>query len=383
LVLLVLIAAVVGKLLEIVLVGGLRRLIRRFFNAWDETFEKKVMKRVNLLFAAGLVGVLLPNIGLPVRFNLVLFVLVKLTVSVAAILIVSGILDLVFDAWSKVAAQTETKMDDQLIPLLRRAAKVLIFAIGGLFVLQNLDVDVGSLIAGLGLGGLAFALAAKDTLANLFGSFTIFADRPFQIGDSVSISGVEGSIEEVGFRSTRIRTFYGSLVTLPNSKVADALIDNLGKRVTRRIKTALSLTYATTPAQMQAFVEGVRASILASPWTKKDSFEVHFADMGASSLDVMVVCYSDSPGYRDYLEAKHHLMLEWMRLAEDLGVGFAFPTQTLHVESLAALDSVPEVQVPADEMLGQTVAGYGPDGERGTPRTPDVSAGFWPEEPEE
>ena len=101
------------------------------------------------------------------------------------------------------------------------------------------------------------------------------------------------------------------------------------------------------------------------------------------ALDVMVVCYSDSPGYRDYLEAKHHLMLEWMRLAEDLGVGFAFPTQTLHVESLAALDSVPEVQVPADEMLGQTVAGYGPDGERGTPRTPDVSAGFWPEEPEE
>ena len=379
LVLLVVVAIVVGKTLELLLVGGLRRVIRRFFSTWDEKFEKAVMRRINLLLAAGLVGLLLPNIGLPVRFNLVLFILVKLTVSVAAVLIVTGIIDLIFGAWSRVAASTETKMDDQLIPLLRRAAKVLIFAIGGLFVLQNLDVDVGSLIAGLGLGGLAFALAAKDTLANLFGSFTIFADRPFQIGDAVELSGVEGNIEEVGFRSTRIRTFYGSLVTVPNSKVADSVIDNLGKRTTRRIKTVISLTYDTTPVQMQAFVEGVRASILASPWTRSDSFEVHFAEMGASSLDVMVVCYSDSAGYRDYLEAKHHLMLEWMRLAEDLGVGFAFPTQTLHVESLAAQLPPGATEVPSTKMLGQTVAGYAPGGERGTPRTPDVSAGFWPE----
>ena len=383
LVVLVLLAIVLGKVLEIVLVGGLRRLIRRFFASWDETFEKAVMKRVNLLFAAGLVGILLPNIGLPVRFNMVLFVLVKLTVSVAAVLIVTGIIDLVFDAWGRVAASTDTKMDDQLVPLMRRAAKVLVFVIGGLFVLQNLDVDVGSLIAGLGLGGLAFALAAKDTLANLFGSFTIFADRPFQIGDDVSIAGVDGAIEEVGFRSTRIRTYYGSLVTLPNSKVADALIDNLGKRATRRIKLNLSLTYDTTPDQMQAFVEGVRASILASPWTKKTSFEVHFAEMGASSLDVMVVCYSDSRGYRDYLEAKHHLMLEWMRLAEDLGVEFAFPTQTLHLESVAATSPPGDKPVMSSEDLGQTVAGYAPEGERGTPRTPDVSAGFWPEVVEE
>lgn len=374
--LLVVLCLMVGRLVELLVVGGFRRLLTRWVKDWDEVIEHDVLRRLNLLVAAGLASGLLPNLGLPVRLNQVLFVAVKIAASVAAVLIVNSLSDLGFDAWKRHAAQTETKMDDQLIPLLRRAARLIVVLIGGLFVLQNLDVNVGSLLAGLGLGGLAFALAAKDTLANFFGSLTIFADRPFQIGDWVVINGVEGTVAEVGFRSTRVRTFYDSLVTLPNSKVADSTIDNMGQRRYRRFKATVSLEYGTTPAQMQAFVEGVRGSILASPYTRKDVFEVHFHSMGASSLDVLVYAFFEVASWTDELHGRHALQLEWMRLAADLGVAFAFPTQTLHVATLGAQPPTPRPAVPGEGVLGEIVDAYGPGGPRSHPRpTPIGTAG--------
>jgi len=331
LVLLIFGSVVLGRLAELLLVGIQRKAIRKFFEDWDSDFEKAVTRRAGLLVAAGAASLLLPNIGLPVRFNQFLFIVLKVLASVAAVLIGLAIVDLLFDAWKRVAAGTETKMDDQVIPLLRRTAEVLVWLIGSLFVLQNLDVDVGSLLAGLGLGGLAFALAAKDTLANVFGSLTIFTDRPFQIGDWVVIGGVEGSVEQVGFRSTRVRTFYNSLVSLPNQTVANATIDNMGQRQYRRFKTVLALTYDTTPEQMEEFVAGVRASIEANPRTRKDTFEVHWNSMGPSSLDVLVYAFFEVATWTEELQGRQELMAEWVRLARRIGVEFAFPTQTLHI----------------------------------------------------
>ena len=330
LILLILGAAVIGRLFEIVFVGGLRKLIRRFFESWDAEFEKSLMRRLNLLVSAGIVAVLLPNLGLPVRLNLVLFVAVKLVASVAAVLIGMSLVDLLFDAWSRVSDRTETKMDDQLIPLLRRAADVLVWVVGALFVLQNLDVDVGSLLAGLGLGGLAFALAAKDTLANIFGSLTIFGDRPFQIGDWVVVGDVEGTVERVGFRSTRVRTFYDSLVSIPNSVVANATIDNMGQRRARRFKILLSLTYDSTPAQIEAFVAGIRATIDNNP-KMREGYEVHWNNMGPHSLDILVYCFFQVETWTEELAGRQELMMEWYRVAREAGVEFAFPTQTLHL----------------------------------------------------
>ena len=140
----------------------------------------------------------------------------------------------------------------------------------------------------MGLGGLAFALAAKDTVANLFGSATIFASRPFQIGDWVYIDGTEGTVESVGFRSTRVRTFYNSLISVPNAKVVDSVVDNYGARQYRRVKAMLGLTYDTPPDKLEAFVVGVRELIANHPKTRKDLFEVHFYEFGPSSLNVLV-----------------------------------------------------------------------------------------------
>ncbi len=376
--LLAVLALILAKVGEILGRGLLRRTIRSFTERWDEEVERRVLSRANLLLMAGIVAILLPNLAFPVRFNQILFVALKLCISVAAILILNAVVDLVFDTLGQKAAGTDTKMDDQVLPLLRRAAKALVLVVGSLFVLQNLDVDVASLIAGLGLGGLAFALAAKDTLANLFGSVTVFADRPFQIGDWVVIGGVEGIIEEVGFRSTRVRTFYDSVVTIPNSRMTDTTIDNKGRRRYRRFKTTLGLTYDATPDQVQAFVEGVRASIQASPYTRKEAYEVHFFGLGAHSLDVLVYCFFEVSDWTDELKGRHALLLEWMRLAESLGLGFAFPTQTLHVETLAGAGKVALPPVPTHPMMAETVTAFGPGGQRSQPETKPFTNGYWP-----
>jgi len=377
---LILLAPLLAKVLELLFRSVLRRGITRFVTRWDEQAERVVLRRLNLLIAAGVVAALLPNIGLPVRFNQVLFMVVKLVASLAGVMILHGFVDLVFAAWTRLAQGTDTKMDDQLLPLLRRASKALVLVVGLLFVLQNLDIDIGSLLAGLGIGGLAFALAAKDTLANLFGSLTVFADRPFQIGDWVQIGSVEGMVEEVGFRSTRVRTFYDSLVTIPNSKMTDTVVDNMGRRRYRRFKTVLGLTYDTTPEQMQAFVEGVRASILASPHTRKDAFEVHLQGLGSHSLDVLVYAFFEVPGWREELVGRHNLLLEWMRLADSLGVQFAFPTQTLHVETLAAQKALEAGQPPLDAALKNAAESFGPGGAQARPQGPVITDGFWPPE---
>jgi MscS family membrane protein len=262
------------------------------------------------------------------------------------------------------AEATASKLDDQLVPLISKTLKVFVSIIGGIFILGNLDVDVGSLLAGLGLGGLAFALAAKDTVANLFGSAMIFIDKPFQIGDTVVLNGVEGTIEEVGFRTSRLRTAYDSQVTMPNALVVNAMVDNHGRRKYRRYKTVLGLTYDTPPEKVQAFCEGVRAILAGMAAVRKDLYRVEFVQFGASALEIEIICFFTVTSTDDEMAARTQVNLEMMRLAAHLGVAFAFPTQTVHVDTLAAPGStrVPPPHEPDRAQLTQVIDGFGPGG---------------------
>jgi MscS family membrane protein len=325
-----------GLVFRFVLGRFMRSTAGRFFESWNLDYERAILRWSARLVTAGVAAMLLPNLALPVRVNQVLFVILEFAACIAAVLIVHSLVDFVADALARRAAATEGTMDDALVPLIRRGAKLLVDVTGGLFVLQNLDVDIGSLVATLGIGGLAFALAAKDTLSNLFGFLTIVADRPFQIGDWVDIDGSEGTVEEVGIRSTRIRTFYDSLVALPNSTVAGAKIDNMGRRRRRRFKSHLGVTYDTKSTQMTDFVDGIRASIAAHPLMAKNP-DVHLHQMSSSSLDVLVYAFIEAATWTEELATRQELMLEWMALAEKLGVEFAFPTQTVHLADQAHL----------------------------------------------
>lgn len=235
---------------------------------------------------------------------------------------------------SKIAKETENPLDDQVIPFVEKFFRILILIIGGLVIFQNLGFNVMSLVAGLGLGGLAFALAAKDTASNLFGSFMILMDRPFQIGDWIVAGKVEGTVEGIGFRSTRIRTFYNSLVSIPNSFLANVSIDNMGRRAYRRIKTYLGITYDTPLKKIEQFVEGIKEIIRTEKYTRKEDFHVVFNQYGESSLNILIYFFLKTSNWGIELKEREQIFLKIYKLAETLNIQFAFPTQSLWIEGI-------------------------------------------------
>lgn len=236
--------------------------------------------------------------------------------------------------WQVRAAQTDTKLDDQLVPIVRRSSKVFLIIIGVVLVLQNMGYSVGSLLAGLGIGGVAVAMASKDTVANLFGSFVIFLDKPFQIGDWIEMGSTEGTVEEVGLRTTRIRTFANSLITVPNAMFTTTSINNWSRMKKRRIKMTVGVTYSTPPDKLDDLVRGIRQLIADNDDIHHDFFLVNFDNFGSSSLDIFIYCFTTTTNWGRFLQVKQDFMLAIMRLVEQMELSFAFPTQSIHIESL-------------------------------------------------
>lgn len=297
-----------------------------------ESLDSNVLRPLGLMAMAMMWWSGLNMLGLPDTALVILLVAVKLLVSLSGIWSAFRIVD-IFDAlWTSKALKTHNKFDDLLVPMLSKSLKVFVVVIGIVFAADNLNIDVTSLLAGLGLGGLAFALAAKDLLGNFFGSVTVLLDRPFSIGDWVVIGDIEGSVEEVGFRSTRVRTFYNSLVTMPNSILTTTKIDNMGARRYRRMTHKLSVTYDTNPEQIEAFCEGIRKIIQMHPYMRKDFYHVYFNEYGAASLNILVYVFWATPDWSTELRERHRFLLDILRLARQLEVEFAFPTQTLYLK---------------------------------------------------
>lgn len=269
-----------------------------------------------------------------------------------------NVINVVASYFLQVAKRTENRFDDLLVPLIHKTAKVLVTLVGILFVAQSMGSDLTALLTGLGIGGLAVALAAKDTLANVFGSMTVLMDRPFQIGDWICTGDVEGSVEEVGFRSTRVRTFYDSVITVPNSNLTNREIDNYGRRRYRRFTTKIGITYDTPPDRIEAFCEAVRQLILAHRWTRKDYFHVYLNGLGSSSLEILLYVFWQVPDWNKELAEKHRLLVDILRIGHELGVSFAFPTQTLHVqqESHHEYDALPDESAAVAQSVAMAIS---------------------------
>jgi MscS family membrane protein len=357
----------------------LKLFVRLRFDAADHAFwheERERLGRALWALAVAITFLLgFPALDFPGVAEEIVHQLASLLGAVAVVMLGFEGVDIFTDVLKRRADLTESRLDDQLVPITNTALKVATLVIGMLFILGNLGVNVTSLVAGLGLGGLAVALAAQDTFKNLLGGVTIFADRPFQVGDWVLVGDIEGTVEYVGFRSSRVRTFYNSVVTVPNARIVDTHVDNMGLRRWRRYRTSLGLAYHTTPDQVQAFVEGVRAVIRANPDMRKDYYIVEFTEFGPSSLDILVYCFIDAPDWNAELRTRHVLNLDIMRLAEELDVEFAFPTQTLHVASAPGQPAVVPA-APGREQLGETVQGFSPTGSSGQRTDQPITAGY-------
>lgn len=221
-------------------------------------------------------------------------------------------------------------LDNTLIPIIRRAILGVIWAIGIMMALKNVGVDVGALIAGLGIGGLAFALAAQDTIKNIFGGITIFTDRPFRIGDRIIVDGFDGFIEDIGIRSTRLRTLEKRLVTIPNYKIVEASIENISNEPMRRVILDLGLTYNTSPEKMEKALEILKG--MPSRVKNVDSKEViaYFSGYGAFSLNIRFIYWVKDVA--KFPETNSNVNLDILHSFNDAGLEFAFPTQTVYIE---------------------------------------------------
>ena len=257
------------------------------------------------------------------------------------------------DEWiAKWVNRTESTLDDHLAPFVRKSLRVFIVFIAGLMAIQNLGYSISGLLASLGIGGLAVALAAKDTLANVFGSLMIILDRPFHIGDWIKAGDLEGTVEEVGFRSTKIRTFAKTLISVPNSTLTNMAIDNFSRMPKRRIKLTVGVTYEATPQQLRQATARIRAMLQAHPAIDQEFMLVHFTDFGASSLDILVYCFTATTVWGEYLQAREEVCTAIMDILEELGMEIAFPSRSLYLRGQAQ-DMLP---APAGDGLAEAAA---------------------------
>jgi MscS family membrane protein len=218
------------------------------------------------------------------------------------------------------------------MPWIKKTLLAIFFVFGVLMIAQSLGADVKAFLAGLGIGGLAVALAAQDTLANIFGSVVVAVDQPFKVGEFVQIGGNSGAVEDIGLRSTKLRRADKALVIVPNKTVASEAITNLSRFTRRRVEQVIGLTYDAKPEQMDEVVETFRTLILAEQEVLPESVMVFFRDFSASSLDIWIVYETKDPDFQKHMRLKQRLNVAFMRTVETRKLSFAFPTQTVHLD---------------------------------------------------
>lgn len=330
----------------------------KLLQKYDEEFKEStisVWKPVGRLLFASLLFFSAEKIGLPLSVIDPFLVLLKVFALAVAVWSVFAIADLCGRYFTRRAKRQSNQFNHLAISLGTTTVKLLAIVIG-IFAATITFIPewTQTVVGGFGIGGVAIALASQESLSNFIGSLSVLFDSPFVIGDWVIVNGIEGEVESVGFRSTRIRTGMNSQVTIPNSQVAKTHVDNLGRRRYRRYLTRIGVEYKTTTEQMRAFCEGIQELIRRQPHTRKDFYAVYFNDFGDSSLEIILVCYFEVSDWPTELRERHRLLLDIVTLAEQLKVTFAFPTQTIHLYKEEAASRLASIENP--ETAGQTAA---------------------------
>jgi MscS family membrane protein len=259
--------------------------------------------------------------------------LVQLFISIGIAYFLYRMVDIAEYYLNKYAQSTDSKLDDMLVPLLRKTFRVVIVIIAGLYIAESVSGrPITTILAGFGIGGLAVALAAQDSIKNLFGSIMILVDKPFEVGQRIVVNGFDGTVEEIGFRSSRVRTLTGHLVTVPNDKMITNNIENIGRRPYIRRLANITITYDTPPDKVERAVEIIR-EILDNHGGMHPDFppRVFFDEFNDASLNILVIYWYHPPDYWDFLAFSQKVNMKVMRAFEEEGIEFAFPTQTVYL----------------------------------------------------
>ncbi len=236
-------------------------------------------------------------------------------------------------------SKINAKMDDILVPFISKVLRFLVIFLGISLVASETGFNVTGFITGLGLGGLAFALAAQDTAANIFGGIVIITDKPFDIGDWIYTPSVEGTVEDISFRSTRIRTFANSLVTVPNSTLAKEAVNNWSRMGKRRVTFNLGVTYDTPREKLKKCVEEIKDLLQNHSGVQQDLLFVKFDSFNDSSLDIFIYYFTITTNWGEFLDVKEDINFNIMKILEEQGVSVAFPSRSIYLETPVDLHS--------------------------------------------
>jgi MscS family membrane protein len=267
-------------------------------------------------------------------------------VAVSLTYMVLKFIDLIMTYWHRRAAEHENQaFNEQLFPIIRKSLKVFAVVVATLITLDNLEVNITAAIASLSIGGLAVGLAAQDTLANLFGAIAIFLDKPFKLGDRIQLDAVDGSVESIGLRSTRVRNLNGHLVTIPNKTVGNATITNIAARPRIKTEMNIGLTYNTPAAKVRQAIDIITEIYGKHPMTAE--LVTSFNRFDASALNILVVHWWKNPDFAASLAGIQEMNLMLKERFDEEGINFAFPTQTLYLKQEGADRLKADVGLPA------------------------------------
>lgn len=321
-----------GKLLGAITRRVLFKAVSETETSWDDLLLKRVGSPLTLAWALISLAVALPFLGLTVPAH-------RLFVSVLG---AGGAITVFWALWRSVDVASsylttrpwarQAPSSKNLLAIGSKLTKVIVGVAGIVAALSALGYPVATLLAGLGIGGIAIAFGAQKTVENLFGSVALAVDQPFRVGDFVRLEDFTGTVESIGLRSTRFRTLDRTLITIPNGSVADIKVESLAARDRLRLNCIIGLLYGTTHAQLTTIVQGIEQALRAHPKIWPDTVVVSFGAFGASSLDVEVNAWFQTSDWLEFLGYRQEMLLAFMKIVEDAGSGFAFPTRTVYLE---------------------------------------------------
>jgi MscS family membrane protein len=329
--LLALVAWVLGRLLGTASRSMLTRLAARTETAWDDRLLARVGSPLTLAWGLGVFYAALPLVGLSAPAEHLLDSLVGAGAVIAVFWALWRWVGILVELLSTLPWAAASPSTSNLLRIGAHIAKSVIACAGGVAVLNAFGYPVATLLAGLGIGGLAFAFGAQKTVENLFGSISLAVDQPFRVGDFVKVEDFVGSVEYIGLRSTRFRTLDRTLISIPNGKLSDQRLESFTARDRMRLATTIGVEYGTSHEQMRQVLQGMERVLREHPKIWPDAVVVKFKEFAASSLDIEIMAWFEVPAWSDFQECREQVLLGFMKVVEDAGTSFAFPTHTVHL----------------------------------------------------
>ncbi|NLY19266.1 MAG: mechanosensitive ion channel family protein [Clostridiaceae bacterium] len=320
------------KLFVNFLVGLFKKMTSKTKTTFDDQLVDAVDPPARLLLVAAGLSVSFKVLQIPVEYSLFLNRIVRSIVIFSAFWAIYRGADIITEICERAVRKTNTELDDLLLPFISKGIKIIVVVLGISVIAKEWSYDLGAILAGLGLGGLAFALAAQETLANFFGGVTIMVDKPFVVGEIIKASGVEGTVEDIGFRSTRVRTFDQGLITVPNSVLAKGPVTNVSKMGKRRVSFNLGIKYSTNISNIENLLNRIRTMLSEHSGIHSDPIHVYFSNFGDSALELSILYYTKAIDYRNFMITKEDVNLKIMRILDEMGIEVAFPSASVYIE---------------------------------------------------